>query len=1509
MVSSPFRRFETPPAPPTTEDELIELIAEAERRGVNIGPALALATSSEEAVANIRTRLAAEARPGVQTLRDHLRANYPEQPRQSTPRGEGFFEPLTRRPEPGPDAGGLAGFLDRLLPGVKSLAIPELPESAIKNVPARLQPAARAVRELTSTLALATLPIGGVKGGLLGAGGFVGGSQAGSEIAGPKGELIGGIIGGVAAPLAPAAGRAATKGAVRVAEDMGKANVGNVLLPPAPKRVTQPLIYDDLTPVERQLFGLEPKARLTPDEIEGARDYLYGPRDPGTGRRPGGVVSPEDTARLQDAEEGIGNLQSLRQAGSDIRGGGQKGDLQDLIDDGLLFNLERSEKDPTTFRWRGKSLDEVFQSLPESNQNALPRVDATGREINDVERMVLGMQHLRNSVKGTSPRAISALRGEIDSVLSKYAPEPPAATGPIAQAGFGGEFGTGQVARGAAEQARMTQAPLSEIAASEADRIATVRSAAAAPTTGRQVARAATGGDPFLDQVARLTQDVSTSGEFVRAKDLYRAYKAAGGTLTESDFASRIARTAGPNAPIETLSVSRPGQEKGWISFDRPTGGRGYLGGVRVRRLPPPDVAAPPEAQVARAATDIPQSSAEAAARGGLPPRGPQVAGAAGTPPASPPVQPPTGSVQSPVGQTVTVPAQGRAPLTQPQFLGRRVPGPNPVPMQGSLIPPTAPPPPPPTGKIGGPPTPPPPLAFLPGMQRSSIAGNIIGLRDIKPGLTKGEELQNILLGSGRKAKLPFRLNNEYGTAAIREKERVSTAITSQATQLANRQAVGIRQAFKLEDDLFVPALAGKVGRVKGAPSIQDIADFYPQYEPFLTAAQKAALKPIVDTHAQYTDLLNKVGIGIPSRASTRIGGGNYIARVAKGLKATEDEPRGVPARGLFAQAKKGFEQEIAFETAAEGRAAGIKYAGIEDALRFHYQQAGQRATEAHVANYLTTVADDVSWPISLPRRGEMGRKGVDLAVLADYSFPEAVADSINKVLVSQGSTVGQGRNLLEAVRILNRGYRSVKATLDNSFMGIQALLSAYSHPVAASKAAKVNFQSWKDPKVLTRFMESFDAKATGRLTSTQWISEGNLHLGATTGEFAVEGLQGLPGFKQAGRAYGFTGDSLRLEVADSLLEQEMHGFRLFGKGPDLIGKGRTLDEIRASGDLAKIGEIANNMTGVARKRFGGDVGELLLFAPRFLESRLETVGKALAGLRPGASIEQKIARRSLLKMMVIGTGLTVALNELAGEDTDFRPIVNGRKNTNFMRVRALGRDWSLFGTWDSLLGLMIAAGHADVEGAVRSQASGLVTTTWDLMSGSDFIGRSTRSPENIALYIGRQLLPFSGEQTVEGTETALSGKPADIAKAAVVAASTLIGAKSSPLSFTDHANEIAQAKYGTTWDRLKAERDAALEVAVNKGKSTSPEYARLDARMDKIADEVDKKYPEDAVPSRLTASAKREEMAQRRYGRAYNKLYTNQRAKINRLISEAGRSRTTGFVPGRYDSSSGPIR
>src|SRR3990167_7098730 len=196
------------------DEELKALLGEVVRRGKSARPALESSRSPEELKARLKSELAspAGAFAGLRSALSRL------DPRPRVPEG--------------------TGVLDRIFPGFRQLATPTLPQAVETRAPRAVQPAARAVRALSSPLSLALLPVGGARAGLAAAGGTIAGAQTGHAIAGERGELIGSIAGGVGAPFAPATGRAVLRGGVKLAEGMGRANVGNVLLPRAPERVT-----------------------------------------------------------------------------------------------------------------------------------------------------------------------------------------------------------------------------------------------------------------------------------------------------------------------------------------------------------------------------------------------------------------------------------------------------------------------------------------------------------------------------------------------------------------------------------------------------------------------------------------------------------------------------------------------------------------------------------------------------------------------------------------------------------------------------------------------------------------------------------------------------------------------------------------------------------------------------------------------------------------------------------------------------------------------------------------------------------------------------------------------------------------------------------------------------------------------------------------------------------------------------------------------------------------------
>ncbi len=397
---------------------------------------------------------------------------------------------------------------------------------------------------------------------------------------------------------------------------------------------------------------------------------------------------------------------------------------------------------------------------------------------------------------------------------------------------------------------------------------------------------------------------------------------------------------------------------------------------------------------------------------------------------------------------------------------------------------------------------------------------------------------------------------------------------------------------------------------------------------------------------------------------------------------------------------------------------------------------------------------------------------------LQGWTFPYEIANAANVILNKQGATRGALSPVINTLNAFNNLYRGMRATLDNSAMGIQGLLGLGAQPKAYAQALKVNMQAWGigGDKILGKYLVDFDNKVSkiGRASSSDW-SRAGLHLGGAVSEFQLgQGVSSkigqLPVVRQANRAFGYLGDTLRLEWADAELATQL--------------RNRSLADITVSGDLERIAGAANNMTGWSRNKALGSAGDMLLFAPRFLQSRLETVAKAGLGLRPGAALDERMARNAMLRLMGWGTVATVGINYALGNETDFRPIVDGRRNGNFMRIKYQGRSYSLFGTWDSLLGVFINVGTGHPQNALRNMGSGIVSDGWDLISGYDFNYDPTRdSPEDFAKWVGASMVPFVAQDVPDTLGQIGSGiEGGDIAQVGggtVALGSQVIGVKS----------------------------------------------------------------------------------------------------------------------------------
>ena len=532
------------------------------------------------------------------------------------------------------------------------------------------------------------------------------------------------------------------------------------------------------------------------------------------------------------------------------------------------------------------------------------------------------------------------------------------------------------------------------------------------------------------------------------------------------------------------------------------------------------------------------------------------------------------------------------------------------------------------------------------------------------------------------------------------------------------------------------------------------------------------------------------------------------LERLANTLKVTE---RVHDSEGVLKAVQREIsvlEREVrragrAAQTTAE-RAAGtgerqnaslVKLRGLReeyDALMPRLQAAQKKAAET-------------------PR--DAGRVG--LPGMQGYTAADEVVNAANKILRNEGLMSGAGTIPLRAFSSLNNFQRGLRATGDNSFAMIQGLLGFGDDPQAYRRAMSAMIRAWGDPDATGKALLAFDERisGTGRLTSSDWAKV--LHYTGPDTEFAAgQGLparaksafQKSPVIKQSNRAFGTAGDVLRPEWADTLLEQEMKS------------TGRTAQQLWDDGTVERIGRIVNRMTGTVPGSKVGNYTDAFLFAGRFMQSKLETLTLAAKGTLKGpipgveTTLEERAARRALLRMIALGTAMTIAANEVRGEETDFRPIVNGRKNSNFMRIRAGERDYSLFGTWDSLLGQMVNLGMAGKKAAggdyaggadqvfdsLRGIASTPIALAWDLISGEDGIGQPTRDTKRQTFQtIAESFTPFSSAETAGSLGTVargvVSGDPAQAAQALGEGLYANLGGKSSPLSASD---QVAEGNY-----------------------------------------------------------------------------------------------------------------
>ena len=504
--------------------------------------------------------------------------------------------------------------------------------------------------------------------------------------------------------------------------------------------------------------------------------------------------------------------------------------------------------------------------------------------------------------------------------------------------------------------------------------------------------------------------------------------------------------------------------------------------------------------------------------------------------------------------------------------------------------------------------------------------------------------------------------------------------------------------------------------------------------------------------------------------------------------------------------------------------------------------------------------------------------KGVKIKELEGLYFNERNANSLSKFYRHlEGESFFRRLPGYEKVRMASTIHLMTTSTLDDSAVLIQGQYALWHKPEIWGKALKSNIKTIMDPDELTKYTLSVDklAEETGGFTVQEMVRYFGINLQGSefttffkNSEKLNKQMDGrvIGKIEQTLTKWASELDAVNMENPEYDQSQLLLGpiklvrwgsataNRMFDtmlqrvridvaqrKSQELFQAGLTKEQIIEK--YAKgIGDFANTMTGTTYidRRYGWqtDLGSILLYAPRYLYSRMKWMAMAMRGSVPigSRSHQSKTAALTFWKQVMWMTNLTVLINDLQGHDTDFRPIIKQhdgtyRVNSNFVRLRVGDSDFNLLGlaTKEVALfyGMIILAkeGKFDEAGLnfLRLKGSGLIRIANDYLFNKEFDGSPIRNKEDpvqkrildTMLYVGDQYQPFSIQDIPDNLR--------DDNKALILpkAIGNMLGATEAPLSYKDKLIEKAR-EAGLDYTRLEPYRKRQFDREI---KDTMQDY------------------------------------------------------------------------------------
>jgi len=429
----------------------------------------------------------------------------------------------------------------------------------------------------------------------------------------------------------------------------------------------------------------------------------------------------------------------------------------------------------------------------------------------------------------------------------------------------------------------------------------------------------------------------------------------------------------------------------------------------------------------------------------------------------------------------------------------------------------------------------------------------------------------------------------------------------------------------------------------------------------------------------------------------------------------------------------------------------------------------------------------------------------IDAFISGQRFYKSGFADSMNEYLSTN-------KDLLPYIGSFNNFARALNATMDLSAIGIQGLLAIGVDPIRAARIIIMTTAALKDPKFYNQYVVSKHDVITSMIKDgVYWAPLSD------AGEFLFPSkITRIPfGVGKAVEAANFhfsrTGNLLRLMLYERGMAEASFLNRITGRG--------TMRGAVGEANRKELAEQINNATGF-RSENPSSLTSAIMFAPRYFGSQLNLLRNA--AIKDNA--EGRMARDLLMRTLTAGVVTTWFLNSVQGEETEFNPIrydAEGKPhyNTNFLRIRLpSGDDVSLFGSWDSLMGLImtgITEGPASSSAKLfRTKASPAVNVMADLMLQETFQGDPvnflTDDPRVLgmsALRLGLGRLPFTLQNTVDMGMDGLS--PTQIALGTAMNATGIKAARQTPRERRD-LRSIAE--YDKEWASLTKTEKLAIE-------------------------------------------------------------------------------------------------